>query len=190
MAYKLITAPTVEPITVSELKSHCRIDASDEDTILATYITAARMQAENYLEIALISQTWDLYLDGFPEAFVLRSPVVSVSSVNYYDQSGALLTLSSDAYLVDSASMPCYITPAYGTTWPTPRAIPNAVWVRHVAGYGATAASVPQSIRHWILMRAASMYLHREDATVLPRGKVEKLAFVDSLLDPYRLVGA
>lgn len=46
---------------------------------------------------------------------------------------------------------------------------------------------VPDGLRNWILLRAASLYENREEVAILNRGKVEELPYVDSLLDPYRI---
>ncbi|CAJ5617144.1 Uncharacterised protein [Burkholderia pseudomallei] len=44
---------------------------------------------------------------------------------------------------------------------------------------------VPAGIRHWICLRAGSLYQNREEVALLNRGKIEELPFVDSLLWPY-----
>lgn len=47
--------------------------------------------------------------------------------------------------------------------------------------------TVPEGLRHWILLRVGSLYENREEVAILNRGKVEELPFVDGLLDPYRV---
>jgi hypothetical protein len=46
MAIYQITAPSIEPISLAEARAHCHIDGTDEDTMLAIYIAAAREKAE------------------------------------------------------------------------------------------------------------------------------------------------
>ena len=55
--------------------------------------------------------------------------------------------------------------------------------------YGSTAASVPESIRHWIMCRINTMYEYRE-AFVAGTFDDKPGAFIDGLLDPYRIVSA
>lgn len=47
--------------------------------------------------------------------------------------------------------------------------------------------TVPEGIRHWMLLRIGSVYKHREEAAAMARGKIEVLPWVDFLLDPYRV---
>jgi uncharacterized phiE125 gp8 family phage protein len=42
--------------------------------------------------------------------------------------------------------------------------VPNAVVVRYVAGYGTAPGDVPEMVRNWIMVTAATMYEFREDA--------------------------
>lgn len=66
MPIKLNTQPAVEPVSIDEAKLHLRVTHDDEDTLIATLISAARLHAENYCRRAFVTQKWDLYLDAFP----------------------------------------------------------------------------------------------------------------------------
>jgi len=60
----LKTAPDTEPVTVAQAKVYCRVDSSDEDTPFDRWIEAARQQVEAYTGRALVSQTWELWIDA------------------------------------------------------------------------------------------------------------------------------
>ena len=97
----LVTAPTVEPVSVSQIRAQCGIDTGDFDDSIADWIRAARNMVETDAEIALASSTWALYLDCFPywEIELRKPPVQSLTSIVYLDGDGTSQTLSSSLYL-------------------------------------------------------------------------------------------
>ena len=189
MSLKLITPPTTFPIDLASAKLHCRVDIADDDTLITALITAATEMAEQKTGRAIMTQTLELTLDAFPEAFELtRVPVQSVTSVKYYDTTGTQQTLSNTLYALDAADDFgfAYISPVYAGVWPNTRDQINAVAVRYVAGY-ADAASVPQSIKNWILLMVSTMYANRETEAYSSRAvsTTVQMQFVDRLLDRY-----
>lgn len=185
MTYKLITPPSEEPLTLDEAKAHLRVESTDDDALITALIVAAREQAESITARALCTQTWELVLDAFPEACVLRhSPVQSVTSVDYLDTDGASQSLTLTDTLLDSESTPGYLVPAYGKAWPATWCVPNAVRVRYVSGYGA-AADVPQSIKAWMLLCIGTLYAQRESFVVGQPPAALPDRFWRSLLDPF-----
>jgi hypothetical protein len=57
---------TTEPLTLSEAKSHLRIDDADTDSEIASHITAARIVAEKLTGRQFLTATWEMALDAFP----------------------------------------------------------------------------------------------------------------------------
>lgn len=190
MPFALSSAPATEPVTTAELKSHLRVDSTDEDTLIASLGTAARQYVEEQTRRALVTQTWVLKLDEFPESdgeiLLPRPPLVSVSSVTYVDTAGSTQTLSSSVYSVDTTDTPGRITLAYDQTWPTVRDQRNAITVTYVAGYGA-ASAVPDALKAAIKLLVGHWFTNREGvvtgtiATEIPMA-------VDALLAPYRVL--
>lgn len=188
MKYTLVTAPADEPITTAEAKSHLRVDGSDEDTYIGTLITAARQWVEETHGLALVTQTWDLSLGGFPRGVYIpiqKAPLVSVTSVTYYDDDLSTSTVfSSSSYQVDTAER--VIALKDGQLWPSDSLrLSSGVVVRFVAGYG-DAGDVPEAIKHAIKLLVAQMYANREPeitGTVVARVQFA----VNALLAPYRL---
>lgn len=186
MALKIITPPSVEPITLAEARAQCRYDGTENDAVLAALIAAARDQAEAETGRALCTQTRELVLDAFPEAFVLRgAPVQSVVSVKYLDAAGIERTIDPQDTLLDKDSEPGYLVPAYGKAWPETYPVPNAVRVRYTCGYGA-ASDVPPGIKQWLLLAVAAFDAQREAV-----GAAQTFALPDRfwhrLLDQYRI---
>jgi uncharacterized phiE125 gp8 family phage protein len=165
--YKLINSPSVEPVSVTELKSQLRITNSTQDTMLLALTKAARQHVEDYLRYSIITATWELYLDEFPPSgeciWIQKSPVTSITFLKYINSDGVLTTLIENTdFVSDYNSLPACIYEAYNQMWPIPRLIKNSVIVRFVAGY-ANAAAVPEQIKQAILMLASSLYENPSD---------------------------
>lgn len=172
MSLKLTTAPAEEPITKANAKIKLGIASADtaSDSQLDWMIPAARRWVEQRTGRALITQTWQLYLDSFPNATaknVINLPlgnVQSITHVKYTAQDGTVTTINAADYQTDLVSNPARLMPSYTAgSWPTPRSNTfNAVEVQFVAGYGA-AAAVPADIvealyrivGHWLNNQAA-----------------------------------
>lgn len=136
----LVSPPQAEPIDLVEAKLHLKVEHTDDDELIKAMLGAARQQAEAFLNLSLVVQTFDLFLDAFPSdggysaLKVPRAPLVSVTHVKYTDSAGVVQTLATSKYTVDMRSRPGRIVPAYGESWPTTRDVPNAVDIRFVAG--------------------------------------------------------
>lgn len=186
MPLNLITAPTVEPVTLAEAKLHCRIDAdlTAEDAIVSALITAARERCEHEIGRAIITQTWERVLDAFPndDDILLGMPTVqSIESVKYIDTAGVERTASVASYLLDNADQGWAIV-ANGAAWPATADTANAVRVRFISGWTAPAA-VPESIRLWIKLHVGEWYSSREAASDKPRAELE---YACGMIDRYR----
>ena len=91
----LVTAPTAEPIALSDAKKHLRVDFSDDDSLILGLITAARQEAEQICRRAFVTQSWRISFDAFPR------PAMNVASANWYGPQwgvapGPLTTLQPD----------------------------------------------------------------------------------------------
>lgn len=183
MGLTLKTAPATEPVTLVEAKLHCKVDSTDDDTLITALIVAARQQAEHRTGRALITQQWEFTLDRFPQQIELPRPaLVSVQSVKYLDESGVLQTLASTEYQVVISELVGRVVPAYGKAWPSCQVQPDSVVVAYTAGYG-NAAAVPNSIKTWMLMAIGTMYGQREAVSEGQKNEVPR-DFFAGLLDP------
>ena len=62
----LSAAPATEPITLTEAKLWLKVDDSTDDDLITALIIAARQACEDYTHRSLITQTWQMTLDRFP----------------------------------------------------------------------------------------------------------------------------
>jgi len=130
------TPPAAEPIYLDDAKLYLRVDHTDDDTLIAALIVAARQYAEDVTARAIVCQTRKLYLDNWPYVIVLPGPpLIEKTSVQYYDVEGSLQTLDPSLYDVDTDSTPGRITVGYCDTWPAVYGIEKAIIVTYVCGY-------------------------------------------------------
>lgn len=176
--------PAAEPLTLAEVRPHLKEYAGDAevDAYITSLIPVARRMCEERTERTLITTPWTLSLDAFPDAIELpQPPIIEITAVRYLDPAGSEQTINlADLYL-DRASEPGWLVPGPGKAWPATLNRINAVTVEYTAGYGATGASVPEPLRHWML--AAIQHMHNERGWDVPD------AFAIGLLNPYRLYG-
>jgi uncharacterized phiE125 gp8 family phage protein len=184
----LTSGPAAEPVTLAETKAHLRVDSPYEDSLIASLILAARLHVERSLGLALITQSWSLYLDCWPEngrVPIPLAPVSSVSAVRVYDNADQAATIAPSLYFADAASRPARLCRRIGCVWPIPGRNVNGVEIAFEAGFGATGSAVPQPLKQAILLLAAHWYEVREPVLV-DAGKVEAPLMVPALLAPYR----
>ena len=181
MALKLVTGPVVEPVSLGNMKEHLRIvDFIIDDDYISLLIKAARESAETFQSRSFITQTWDLFLDEFPERDpiirVPKPPLQSVTTVKYTDALGVVQELVAVTdYQVDTKSEPGRISPAFGMVWPVTRAVLNAVEIRFLSG-GIAAADVLEKIKMAIKQIVAHWYEHREEISEIKLARVPHTA--------------
>jgi len=199
-ATKLITAPAVEPVSIDEAKLHCRIDIDDENVNVLKWIQAARTKVEKDTGRALITQTWDLFLDAVPpwmathwstlpyprmDATAIQvpyPPLASVTSVNVTDPAGAETVWASSNYIVDTASVPGRIALSATGSWPTNLRTFQPIRVRFVAGW-TSAAVIPADLKQALLLWVGWFSEHREPTAI-------ECEVYDGLIAPYTLFAA
>jgi len=186
---KLITAPTAEPLVLADVKTRLSIKDTEDDSDITAYIQAAREQAESYMDRSIITQTWELALDGFSNEIELpKGPVQSITSVKYYDTDDVEQTVNSADYVLnDYDELKPVLIEAKDSDWPATNGFTNNVKVRYVTGWG-DAADVPEDVKtamllaigHWIRFQAVAesgipTRMPRQFYDLLQRHRVVKL---------------
>ena len=167
-----------EALQVSGVRDdHLRgVNGSAEDTYIAGLIVTSRRQAERFLRRALVSQTWVLTMDRFPECTdyveLQRPPLIEVISITYVDQAGVQQTWPADQYQIletgRDQNRRARIGLATDVSWPTTRAQRNAVTVTARHGYATTGSpevpDVPDDILHGQLLMIGELYKQRSES--------------------------
>lgn len=162
----VVTGPTGLLISLDEARDHLHLDHEDDDLWLMGAIQAVTARAEALLGRALQTQTLEAAWDAWPGRMVVlpMPPLVSVTSVKYYDEAGTEATVASADYLVDARSTPGRVLLKANKSWPAVTLQEaNGVVVRYVAGYDSPNAA-PADIKQALLLWLGELYEYRENA--------------------------
>ena len=182
----LQTPPAAEPVSLAEAKSHLRVAHSNDDAYIDKLLVAARRLVEARTDVRLMAQDWSLFIDRWPDDGVISlglSPVSVVDDIITYGESDTPATLDPAHYYLDAASRPARVVLRDGRNVAPPGRRLNGIEVRFTAGFGTTAASVPQELTQAIQLTVAAWHDNRGDGDggSLPLAAAE-------LLSAYRLV--
>ena len=195
MNAQLITAPVLEPVLLDDLKLHLRIDLDilDEDEYLEGLQKIAREHVEDITRRALLTQTWDYYLDDWPKEDFIKLPfgnlqdVALTQYVKWKDEDGVSTTLAvTTDYLWETNGEACgRVVLPYGVSWPTGTLYPSKpITVRFVCGW-TTAELVPFKIKAAVKMICSDLYEGRGEPVI--GQTVSENKTVDRLLSSVRL---
>ncbi|TDH38846.1 hypothetical protein E2A64_07060 [Pseudohoeflea suaedae] len=157
----ILTGPALgEPLTLAETKGHLRLDTSADDDLVGSLIAAARAHCEAETGLALMTQSFRLFLDDWPDTPVIqipKSPVETIDSVTVFDSGGESLELDLTAMTLDGRARPARLLTAGRP--PAARGI-NGIEIDFTAGFG-TAADIPPELKRAMLLHVALMYEFR-----------------------------
>lgn len=166
MTLQLITPPTLELVTLAEMKGHLKIEPDDtsEDTLIAAYTRAAISHLDGYKGVlgwCLGAQTWLLAYDRFPDGPIRLpiGPLIEVVGIEYADAGGAYVTLPDTAYTVDSVADPGWIVPV--GTWPSVDGT-NAVRITFRVGHESAADRRLDGVKAIVMLMVGHWHKNRE----------------------------
>lgn len=164
MQLALDTAPAELPITVADIKTHARIETSDDDGLLASYLDAAMafVDGKGVLGRAIVTQTWEQsFRSPYGMVRAMMSVAQEITEVAYYDTDNVNQTDELSDYFLTGADDRKWIVPVDGKSWPSTYNRPDAIRVKYTAGYGA-ASAVPESVKQAIRLLVSHWYWRRE----------------------------
>jgi uncharacterized phiE125 gp8 family phage protein len=185
----LLAGPAEEPVTLAEAKAWLKVDGADENALIGTLITAARLHLESVTGRALLTQSWRLVLDAWPAGGEVRLPVAPLSAltdIRAFDEDGEEHTIGLAQFLVEAGGAPPrLVLPVTVAGMPVLRQR-FGIEIDYVAGYGA-AGDVPQELKQALLVLVAHWFEHRDAVVIAGSGAVIPFGF-DRLIAPYREV--
>lgn len=196
------SAPSVEPVTLAQARSQCRLVASGsppthpDDDQLEIYIAAARSAAEDFCNRPFVQRSIAWRFDRFDsdnqQLKIPTGQVRSITSISYVDTDGNPQSFTDFTFL--PTNLGGILVPDYNFEWPDVRGHLGDVTITFVAGYeddGASppdlTANIPVPIKSAILLYTAHLYMNREAVT--DGAKNEMPLGVRDLLWPYRIPG-
>lgn len=176
------------PVTVTEAKLYAKIDHDTEDAMIATQLAAAAEIVEAYLCRALFAQTITLNVDGFNASsygvflpkhviYLARPPIISVTSIAFYDTDNASTVFSSSNYLLDPSLGRVGLNS--GESWQASQRQIRALAVEYEAGYGAV-ADIPAPIKEAIKVVFSNIFYGCQGTALNDLAK--------AILNPYRIL--
>jgi uncharacterized phiE125 gp8 family phage protein len=177
MSLTLTSPPIAEPVSLSEIKEHLKVDGNAEDALIAGLLLAARQTIEARFQLAVMTQSWRLALDTAPDGAVTLplSPVVSIDVVGAV-RGGVIEALAPSAYDAQAGAVGRVRIKAPLTTDQTL----GGIVIAFTAGW-PDAASAPEELKLAIKTLTAHFYENREAETTAP-------AALGALLASYRQV--
>lgn len=150
--------PTELPVSVADAKTQLRLEHDQHDSLIEDQINSAWDYVAEILDRTLLTTTYTLTFDDWPDEIVLRRPPVqSVTSVEYQDTDDQTQTLTAgDDYHVTTDGDTGRIKPhiewpqAYGYGY-------DNIKVTYDAGYGS-ASDIPKAIRQAIISVVIDLY--------------------------------
>ena len=186
MPFFVVEQPTVEPVSLDDLRAQCRVDEdfNEEDELLKTYLIAAREYCEELTGRHYAEKTLG-YLGKFPaerNCLELTPNLKEVLFVEYLDLKGLNVSLLPAKYIVDRASICGAVVPL--KEWPAVKINhPQPVTIHFECGGG----ECPAVVRQAILLLASHWYQNRE-GSVIGAPSTEAEYSVHSLLSGQRVI--
>lgn len=156
----LVTAATVLPVTVEEVKAALRIDGDDLNTEIDSAIRSAVAHYEGWtgiLGISLVEQTWRVSFGRFErDMYLPLRPVQRITAINWKDADGIPSTIADTEYTLQTdAGGTTYASFLAAYVFPTNLFEKAPVSIDYVAGWPVDEgkATTPADLKTAIKMR-------------------------------------
>lgn len=183
----LLSGPAAEPVTLAEAKAHLRVEHAADDDIIVALIAGSRIHVEAQARRALITQSWRLTRDVWPDSgfvAVLPVPLVTLDAARVYRADGTTQAIDTGAFTLDTAAAPARLGFTRGAL-PVPGRANAGIEIDVTCGYGGDGDDVPEPLRQAIRLLVAHWYENR----ALVSGEVAVLPqTVAALIAPYRVL--
>ena len=158
------------PVSLQDIKAHCRVTFADDDALLNAYILAACAIVEKESNKNLFPATYKLELNDWPILdkknrqwiWLEKPPVLSITSFTYLNKDTKVftpLTQNVDYYASLSGDYP-HLEPYPLTYWPERSTLSQSDNIAILFSSGASV--LPDEVVLAVKMLVAGMYQNRE----------------------------
>lgn len=182
---KLDGDPGTSPLLLEDFKLHAKIDGTDEDTLVQSYIDAATNQAQLYTRRTLLTGSYIGLIDRIPGQIQFDITPVDIDSivVKYYDSDNEIQTLAPSEYVIKDYGNDEYLVIEFNGTMPSTYNRYDAVQIEFDAGYEECPEPILQAIR----MQASAYYENRQSEIVGSATHLIENGFYQTLF-PYKML--
>jgi uncharacterized phiE125 gp8 family phage protein len=162
-------------ITLDEVRTHCRIDLTYDDDLVAKMLAAAIRHVEQITGWVTTSQMYTKLIKKIPE--IIRLPLWPVTAITAIEIIGATTQNVASDFDIDLTERPAKVIPLS-------KSFNVATGETLLIAYTAGEADIPDGMRQAVLMLVAHWYENRE-AIVVGTISSEVSLGVNQLLSPY-----
>lgn len=180
---KVVAQPSLEPITLDELKTHVRITWTDEDSILSAYVQAARERLEDILDRSFVVRDMLFTFSDITSntIYLPRGPIQEITSFKTINPDGTETVHDPSEYTLVLDKDPAEIILSglairyhhYDWHWRDT----TYYQIQYKAGYAdtevASVAATPAPIKNKLLELATLMYEQRKLDLTVPIGNLD-----------------
>jgi len=187
MSAVLLTAPAAEPLSLADAKAFLRVEHDDDDIIIASLVASARNHVEALTRCGLITQTWRLALDRWPDNGRVApklGPLRALIAARVFNEANVPSSLDAASFVVDRAggviAAPCWSLPVPGRST-------AGIELDIEIGFGDAASDVPPALLNAIRMLVVHWY---ENRSLVAIGQTVAMmpASVNAMINSYRVL--
>lgn len=206
---KVVTPPATPAVSLEDMKDYLRVDTTDDDALITSFIEAATDQVKKYLKRCLISETLESGFDripndggygyyGYGKGYYGNGGIYNLP-VDYANFSRDINLMFPPIITIDDITTfdrtntgSVYASTNYeldeeggriylneGAVWPQNLRDREAVKIKYTCGYGTASSDIPPSIIQAIKILVGNMYDCRDECGMPCNAK--------ALLTPYRI---
>lgn len=154
----LVTPPTVLAVDLATAKLNMRIDGTDMDALVTSWIEGVTSTMENEIGQCMVDQGWQVVTDGFADRIPLPHPASEILSITYLDAAGDEQQLAPALCKIVRKRYDSALVLAADAAWPVTAVDEAAVTISVKCGYGPTADTTPAALKLYILGKLVEQF--------------------------------